>query len=285
MKPTDRRSFLATLGTAALALTLPGCRVVNASSTRRKLRRIGLQLYTVRDEMKRDLPGTLARVAQVGYLEVEFAGYFGRTPDEIRAILQANHLTSPSSHVGYPDPATWPRLVDEAKAAGHTYVTCPWIPEESRRSADDYRRVAEGFNRAAQRAKEAGLRFAYHNHDFEFRPVDGAVPFDLLLSSTDRSLVEYEMDLYWVVKGGHDPVEYFEKYPGRFTMVHVKDATAAPERRMVDVGSGTIDFRRIFAYDADHGAHIGHYFVEHDEPANPIASIKASHDYLARLEY
>jgi sugar phosphate isomerase/epimerase len=188
--------------------------------------------------------------------------------------------------VAFPDVSgPWARTLADAKTAGHTYVTVPWIDEKIRNSADDYRRVADLFNRAAEKAKEAGLRFAYHNHDFEFRTVDGAVPFDILLERTQRGLVDFEMDLYWVVKGGQDPIAYFNKYPGRFAMVHVKDATAAPERTIADVGKGTIDFRQIFAHDAAHGAHIKHFFVEHDNPADPWASIKASHDYLAQLDY
>ena len=288
-----RRTFIATIGSAAVALATPalgGCAAPaaggGAAGARRKLGRVGLQLYTVRNEMQRDLPGTLARVAQIGYREVEFAGYFGRPATEIRALLTQNGLTAPSSHVVFPDGGDgWARAVDDAKTAGHEYVTVPWIPEESRKSADDYKRIADLFNRAAQRAKDAGLRFAYHNHDFEFRPTDGAIPFDLLVGGTDKALVDFEMDLYWVVKGGHDPVEYFDRYPGRFTMVHVKDAMAAPERTMTEVGTGTIDFRRIFAHDADHGASIRHYFVEHDQPKDPIASIRTSYEYLAKLEY
>lgn len=291
----DRRAFLATLGSAALTLAAGSTAACAATSKEeddrqrdgRKIARVGLQLYTVRDAMQRDLPGTLARVAQIGYKDVEFAGYFGRTPSEIRALLEQNGLRAPSSHVGYPgDDAAWAKILADAKAVGHEYVTCPWIPDEVRGNTDAYRRVAEHFNKSAQKAKDAGLRFAYHNHDFEFKPLDGGVlPFDVLLQNTDKSLVDYEMDLYWTVKGGQDPIAYMDKYPGRFTLVHVKDATAAPDRTMVEVGSGAIDFRRIFAHDADHGAHIKYYFVEHDQPADPMASIAKSYDYLSKMEY
>ena len=293
----DRRAFLATFGSAALALAAgssaacaaPGKedKEEKAPAAGRKIARVGLQLYTVRDAMQRDLPGTLARVAQIGYRDVEFAGYFGRTPAEIRALLEQNGLRSPSSHVGYPgSDAAWAKIVDDAKAAGHEYVTCPWIPDEARGSADKFKRVADLFNRSAQKAKDAGLRFAYHNHDFEFKPVEGGkLPFDLLLESTDKSLVDFEMDLYWTVKAGQDPIAYLDRYPGRFTLVHIKDATAAPERTMVDVGSGTIDFRRIFAHDAEHGAHIKYFFVEHDQPADPMASIAKSYEHLSKMEY
>lgn len=295
----DRRAFLATVGSAALAMAAGSSAACTATakdetakekdqrSGGRKIARVGLQLYTVRDAMQRDLPGTLARVAQIGYRDVEFAGYFGRTPAEIRALLEQNGLRAPSSHVGYPGTdAAWAKILDDAKAVGHEYVTCPWIPEEARGSADKYRRVADLFNRSAQKAKDAGLRFAYHNHDFEFKPLEGgALPFDILLQSTDKSLVDFEMDLYWTVKGGQDPIAYLDRFPGRFALVHIKDATAAPERTMTDVGSGTIDFRGIFAHDADRGAHIKYFFVEHDQPADAMASITSSYQHLAKLEY
>ena len=291
----DRRAFLATVGSAALAVAAGSTAACAASKTKeedappdgRKIARVGLQLYTVRDAMQRDLPGTLARVAQIGYKDVEFAGYFGRPPAEIKALLDQNGLRAPSSHIGYPPEGdAWTKMLADAKAVGHEYVTCPWIPDEARGNADAYKRVAEHFNTSAQRAKDAGLKFAYHNHDFEFKPLDGGVlPFDVLLQNTDKSLVDYELDLYWTVKGGQDPIAYMDKYPGRVRLVHVKDATAAPDRAMVDVGSGTIDFRGIFAHDADHGANITYYFVEHDQPADPIASITKSYDYLSKLEY
>ncbi|HKO16903.1 MAG TPA: sugar phosphate isomerase/epimerase [Gemmatimonadaceae bacterium] len=292
----DRRSFLSQLGTAALALAaspLTACRTAQAGTLgggsiyrNRKLRHIGLQLYTVRDAMQRDLPGTLSRVAMTGYQEVEFAGYFGRKPAELRALLAQSGLLAPSSHVGYPELGdSWARTVNDAKVIGCQYVTVPWIDEKNRTTADGLRRVADTFNQAAAQAKAQGLAFAYHNHDFEFKPVEGVLPFDLLLERTDPTLVKFEMDIYWVTKGGADPLAYLAKYPTRFTMVHAKDATAAPERAMVDVGSGTINFRRIFAEDANRGGYIQHVFVEHDQPADPMASIRNSYEYLSKLTF
>jgi sugar phosphate isomerase/epimerase len=293
----DRRAFLAAFGSAALALSsrsLIACAAPaddsagdSSAGARRKLPRLGLQLYTVRDQMQKDLPGTLARVAEIGYRDVEFAGYFGRKPEEIRALLDQHKLRAPSAHVGLPVLGeSWTRVLNDAKIVGHEYVVAPWIPQEARGGADAYRRFADLFNRAAQQAKDAGLRFAYHNHDFEFATVDGgAVPMEILLDNTDKSLVEYEMDLYWVVKAGRDPIALLDRYPGRFALVHVKDATAAPERTITEVGSGTIDFKRIFAHDADHGAHIKYFFVEHDQPKDAFASAKQSYDYLAKLAY
>ena len=281
----DRRTFLATLGAAAL--TLAARRPIPLIS-RRRLKRIGLQLYTVRDEMAKDVPKTLERVAQIGYREVEFAGYFKHTPHEIHELLERYKLSAPSSHVPYPAKwDDWKKTVADAKKVGHQYVTVAWTPEEQRKGADAYQRVAETFNRAGTEARKAGLHFAYHNHDYELAAPagGGALPLDVLFEHTDPALVTFEMDLYWMVHGGADPLAYFTKYPGRISLVHVKDAMGDASHTMTEVGKGTIDFPKIFAYDADHGAHIKHAFVEHDQPADPFASVTASYEYLVKMEY
>lgn len=280
-----RRNFLATLGVAAFGIARSDAAAASellASS--KKIKRIGLQLYTVRDLMKADVPGTLARVAGIGYKEVEFAGYFGHTPAQIRDLLRRNGLSSPSSHLPFESLETgWQKMLDDAKAAGHKWVTIAWLPEEKRRTLDDWKRHAALFNRAAAQAKEAGLRFAYHNHDFEIRPMDGTRPLDLLLNSTDPKLVDFELDLYWAVYGGGNPLDFFNRYPKRFPMVHVKDSSGPPDNRIVDVGQGTIDFRSIFAQSEKAG--IKNYFVEHDQPADPIATIRNSYRNLQALNF
>lgn len=231
--------------------------------------------------MRESVDDTLARVAQIGYKEVEFAGYFRRTPREIRAVLDANGLTAPSSHSADLDTirTAWPRTLEGAAVMGHRYVVCAWIPE-SERSIDGFKRVAALFNRAGEQAAKAGLKFAYHNHDGEFRPLGSTVGYDILLAECDPKLVLMQMDLFWLVKGGRDPLVYFAKHPGRFFSVHVKDMDA--NGAMVDVGAGRLPFAQYFAQSARAG--IGHYFVEHDEPADPFASVTASYSYLARLK-
>ena len=160
-----------------------------------------------------------------------------------------------------------------------------WTPQEDRRTLDDWKRVAGKFNRAGRAAREAGLTFAYHNHEFEFKALgQGPIPFDLLLAETDPELVKIEMDLYWITLGGEEPFRYFQKYPGRFPMVHVKDLKKGGERpQMVDVGQGDIDFKAIFA--RREAAGIRHFFVEHDEPAESLVSIENSYRYLKSLEF
>jgi sugar phosphate isomerase/epimerase len=280
-----RRTFLATLGVAALGIASRDALADGVLlAPKRKLKKVGLQLYTVRDLMKADLPGTLRKVAQIGYKEVEFAGYYGRSPAQIKALLKQNGLTSPSSHIGLDilekDSV---RAFADAKAIGHSWVTMPYIPEERRKTVDDWNKIIDLLNQLGPQAKAAGLRLAYHNHDFEIRPVGGVRPLDLMLSKTDPSLVDFEMDLYWVVFGGGDPLDFFNRYPGRFKLVHVKDSAGPPDNKMVDVGKGTIDFPKIFAQSDKAG--IKHYFVEHDQPADPIATIRNSYRYLHALRY
>jgi sugar phosphate isomerase/epimerase len=251
---------------------------------RRKLKKVGLQLYSVRDLMKADLPGTLAKVAAIGYKEVEFAGYFGRTPAEIRELLRKNRLSSPSTHIAIDTlEKDSQKAFAEAKAVGHEWVVVPFVPAERRKTADDWKAIAGLLTKWGPEAKSAGLRLAYHNHDFELKPVDGVRPLDMLLSQTDPSFVNFEMDLYWVVFGGGDPLDFFNRYPKRFPLVHVKDSAGPPDNRMVDVGQGKIDFRAIFA--ASDKAGIKHYFVEHDQPADPIATIRNSYNYLHALTF
>ncbi len=279
-----RRNFLATLGVAALGVVSRDTDAAAAVlAPRRKIDRIGLQLYTVRDLMKADMPGTLARVAAIGYKEVEFAGYFGRTPREVHEMLEKYHLSSPSTHLPYESFQNWQKVLDDSNVIGHKWVTLPWIPEEKRRTVADWKAIAAQFNQVGAQAKKSGLRFAYHNHDFELKPIDGVKPLDILLGETDPKLVDFEMDIYWVIYGGGDPFDYFTRFPRRFALAHVKDSSGPPDKKMVDVGQGKIDFRSIFAQSAKAG--FKHYFVEHDQPADAIATIRNSHNYLHALRY
>jgi len=295
----DRRSFLAALAATSLgacARMAVGSSPADANATLDAQQRaaggtsggtpiapIGLQLYTVRDAMQRDVAGTLAHVARVGYKEVEFAGYFDKTPTEIRSILDANGLRAPSSHLGIDvlEKGGLGAAIDAAKVVGHEYLVLAWLPPDRRGSLDEYRRHAALMNRSAEQAKRAGLRFAYHNHDFEFEPTAAGIPYDLLLAETDPSLVQMELDLYWTVRAGQDPLTYFARYPGRFTMVHLKDSAGAPEHQMTPVGRGTIDFARILSRRDQAG--IRHFFVEHDDAADPWASIETSYQNVSKM--
>lgn len=272
----QRREFLA----AGAGLLAAGCLNNRVYNTPFSLQPLGLQLYTVRDLMQRDFEGTLRAVAAAGYAQVEFAGYFDHTPAQVRAALSAAGLTAPAAHVdGDLMVNRWAETVERAVAVGHRYVVIAWIPQQMRGSLDAWRRIAELMNRCAEMAGGAGIQLGYHNHDYVFPVTEGRVPYDVLLESTDPATVKFEMDVYWTRKGGADPLAYFARWPGRFPMLHVKDLDAAGN--MVDVGQGIIDWRAIVAQRAAAGTE--HFFVEHDDPPNPLQSIAASYRYLRSL--
>jgi sugar phosphate isomerase/epimerase len=283
----NRRGFVRAVGGAFGALPalplvpLSGCALESNAARARAQQPVGVQLYTVRREMGRDFEGTLARVAEIGYTEVEFAGYFDRTPQQVRRALQQAGLKSPAAHISLDllDEA-WEETLGSAITIGHQSLVVAWIPQE-RRTLDGLMRVAALLDRAGEAALRAGLRLGYHNHEFEFTPVDGVVPYDLLLDRTDPARVQFEMDLYWIARGNGDPLAYFAKSPGRFPMVHVKDMDGSADRGQTEVGSGVLDFRGIFAHAAQAG--IRHYFVEHDSPASPLESIRKSYQAMVGL--
>ena len=277
-----RRDLLRWSAGAALA-ALPRLPASPLGAARRR-DRIGVQLYTVREAMKRDFDGTLFRLHEIGYQEVEFHDYFGHTPEQVQTALRRADLDAPAIHVPFESLRDgWSRTLDTANAVGHRAVLVAWVPSEERADLDGWRRVAEQFNRAGEAARAAGLRFGYHNHAYEFTPIQGQIPYDVLLAGTDPALVAMELDLFWIVKGGQDPIAYFARYPGRFEFVHIKDSAGPPDHKMVDLGQGTIDFRRVFAQSRQAG--IRHYFAEHDEPADPLGFCRSAFRYLKRLRF
>src|SRR5665213_1059758 len=279
MEQIDRRSFLAVVSGSLATLAMgPRTPLVR---TNRRLDRIGVQLYTIRDALTRDLDGSLAKVAQIGYLEVELAGYRSHSVADFKASLDRHGLAAPSTHIAMERIRDeLPAVLDEAHTLGHQYVVCPNIADE-KSGLDGYRKAADVLNNAGAIAKKSGISIGYHNHGTELKPIDGQRPYDVLLERTDPSLVTMEMDVFWMVDGGGDPLAYFKKYPGRFRMLHVKDMDGSPQKKMVDVGSGVINWKEIFAADPV----VEHYFVEHDNAPDPFASIAASYAYLQKLEF
>jgi len=303
----NRRTFV---GTSLAATLATAARSAWAADTVHKIDRVGLQLYTVRANMKTDFEGTIAKVAATGYKEVEFAGlfsadggYFGRSPKDVRALLDSNGLTSPSTHAGYDVvEKRWPEALEAAKIVGHDYIICPSIDEKQRAQASGWQRAADLFNKAGEASAKVGIHFGYHNHSFEFdssTALGGKLPYDFFLQETDPRFVAMEMDLCWISVASKDPVAYFEKYPGRFPLVHVKDWITEPSTtdsykgatgsavkiggHMADVGQGSIDWRRIFAHSEKAG--IKHYIVENDEPKSAFDDIKISYTYLHTLQF
>jgi sugar phosphate isomerase/epimerase len=267
---------------ASTILAGPAESRVTSHESPEQLSRIGVQLYTVRGAMQASVERTLEQVARIGYKEVEFAGYFGRAAKDIRALLDANGLTAPSAHsADLPSIRTrFAQVLEDAATIGHRYVVCASLPR-SEQSADGYKRVAAEFNRAGELAEKSGITLGYHNHDGEFIPLGSTNGYDILLAECDPQFVTMQMDLFWTVKAGKDPLAYFATYPGRFASVHVKDMAA--DGAMVDVGSGQMPFAKYFAQSKQAG--IQHYFVEHDSPGDPLASITASYRHLAALKF
>jgi sugar phosphate isomerase/epimerase len=270
----DRREFLALL--SALVASPSASPVLGKS-----LRSFGLQLYTVRDLLERDFEGTLAEVARLGYQQVEFAGIIGPSPEQTSNILKRHGLVAPASHVSYEQlELELSKHLEMAKAMGQQFIVCPSVDASRLGTIDDWKRVCQTFNAIGARAKEAGLNFAYHNHDFEFLPVNGQRPYDVVLAETDPDLVKMEADLYWMTKAGRDPVTYFQKYPGRFPLLHLKDM--AQDGAITEVGQGIVDFKRILGSASLAG--VAYCFVEHDHPAHPLQSIEASLRYLQQMD-
>jgi len=278
----DRRDFMARTALVLGSLALP--RAAGASmSAGQSIGPIGVQLYSVRKLLQSDFEGTLARVAAIGYKEVEFAGLMQHKAADVRRVLDRLGLAAPSMHVPFDALGdAWNAAIDEAHVLGCAYLVIPSIPDGMRTSLDSYRRIAEKFNRAAETAAKSGLRFAYHNHAVDFAPLERRVPYDVLLEATDPSLVDTELDLYWIMRAGHDALRYFNRWPGRCKLIHAKDSSAGPDYRMADVGGGIIDWPNILSAARAAGAE--HCFVERDDAPQPLANIAASFRYLRALK-
>ncbi len=291
----DRRSFL------AAALTCPLLARGNQVFAQQGIGPIGLQLHTVRAELKKDFNGVLAKVAAIGYKEVEFAGYFNQSPGDVRAALRSSGLSAISSHVSYASLGDqWPGIVDAARVIGLRYLVVTAIDGASRARPGVWQRAAEEFNRAGEHCRAAGIKLAYHNHLFEFATPAGTTkrPYEVLAESTDPSLVGLQIDLCWLTAAGQEPITYLRRYPGRFVSVHVKDLKRiplAPARKgdvpdravvlpdLADVGQGVIDWKAVLPQCWSAG--VRHYFVEHDTPAEPMASAERSYRYLDAFRF
>jgi len=280
----NRRTFLKTLSAIAAAGFADALRANVAgaapAANAARLSRIGIQLYSVRDRASKDLPGVLEALAKIGYTEVETAGYYGHAAAEVRELLDRNHLKAPSAHIGIEAIETKAdQTFADAKAIGHEWLTVASPPGRIR-TIDEWKAFAARLTRAGSLAKAAGFRFAYHNHDQEFRKLDGVAPWDVLMSETDPAVVVAEIDLYHATNGGADPLDLLVRYGSWIKMLHVKDMSPT-DHKMVDVGAGMIDFKTIFAKAKG----IEHYFVENDSPADSMQFAANSYSYLSKLEF
>ncbi|MGL6267575.1 MAG: sugar phosphate isomerase/epimerase family protein [Chitinophagaceae bacterium] len=264
------------------------------ATTKKSPHPVGLQLYTLRSEISKDARGTLKKVSDLGFKEVENFGYngkfFGMDAKTYRDMLNGMGLTTPSGHYMYGNfgnkqiPGTiitgWDKAVEDAAALGQKYMVVAYLMPEERKSLDDYKKIAAELNKAGETCKKAGIQLCYHNHDFEFQAMEGSLPFDLLMSQTDSKLVKAELDLYWAVKANQQPLDLFKKYPKRIELWHVKDMDNTDKKFFTEVGSGTIDFTSIFKANKKSG--MKHFFVEQDQcPGSPFVSIEKSIGYIS----
>lgn len=247
----------------------------------------GIQLYTLGD-LGKDVRGGLQRVAAAGYQLVETSGYtdagkfWGLDAPSFKQVLVSNGLTSPSGLYGIDLKGNFEDLkhfIEAAATVGQQYLVMPWLFEEWRTTADDYKWVAQRLNEAGELTKKAGIQMAYHNHDFEFKDFGGQTGYDILLKETDPKLVKMEMDIYWIVRGGADPVTLFKKHSGRFALWHVKDMDKTNPKLNTEIGTGSINFRKIFANAKLAG--LDYAFVEQENfKIDPYQSITKSAVYL-----
>ncbi|MGV3539734.1 MAG: TIM barrel protein [Rufibacter sp.] len=258
-----------------------------------RIQDIGIQLYSLRDLLPKDPKGVITKVAQAGYNDVETygygvkEGYWGLQPKAFRELLDANHLVSSSGHYDFSqfmrdgNTDLVKRYIDAGKVVGHTYITVPWLDADVRKNLEDYKRLASRINQAAQLCQAAGLKLAYHNHDFEFKPYGTTTGFDVLLQETDPDLVKFEADLYWVVRAGKKPLDLFNQHRGRFAMWHVKDMDKKSPNLNTEIGSGSINYQEIFNHSDTAG--VERIFVEQENFAagiDPYQSIQQSRDYV-----
>jgi sugar phosphate isomerase/epimerase len=302
----SRRGVLkaATAVTAGAAGVLAAAAPAQASggqhggSRRVPLDRISVQLYTLRDQLAIDLDGTLAALRRIGYTRVEHAGFVGRTAVQFKAALDKAGLRATSGHSGVPQPfdaAAWQATLDDARTIGQRYIVHPFFgldfaTGQPIRDSAVYKAFARDLNKAGLMARKAGLKFGYHNHHLEFFRQDGGsrTGFDVLTAETDPDLVHLEVDLFWVTRGAHDPVDVILRNRGRVRQFHVKDMNV--DGSFEDAGQGLVDFARIFRYGREAG--IDEFIVERDDagtaprtPADSISTADVGYDYLAALRF
>jgi sugar phosphate isomerase/epimerase len=275
-----RRSFLSALGLTALAphLTFP---------SPRRLKRVGIQLYSLRDDGRRDLERTLADIAAIGYKDVELLGSmnnFGMPPARLRAVLDRNGLRAPSTHVSGNALSELDRQLDDAKALGHEYIIVASLPIQGERTVADYERWADRLNDAGKRARERDLWIGFHNHANDFTPVGGVVPYDVLIERTEPAVVRMQLDTGNLAMAGLDPHEYMRRFGSRYWSFHIKDVPRLGATSDVELGSGSIDFKRLLAsIDRIDEKHL---FVEQETyPGTPLESMRRDFKFISELEF
>ncbi len=316
----NRRNFMYSTSMLAVAGLL---KPESLLSFPKHLKKVGIQLFSLPKLLEKDFRGAIKMLSQMGYKELELygpypfsaneakerwekvtpylgfsgSGYFGLTPEEVKGVLKENGMTTPAIHTDF---ITLQKNMNALGEAGHLlgfeYVGLPLIPEEYRKNLDDYKKIADEFNKIGEQARKVGLKFSYHNHGYGLNEIEGKIPLKLILEKTDPKLVFFEMDLFWTVAGGADPVEYLKSYPGRYHLMHVKNMKEKKRFSgdggdsnqwielfpyMATAGEGVLDLKAIIAQAQKSG--VTHFFVEQDMVANPEVELKKNLDYLLSL--
>ena len=278
-----RRTFIKK-SSAALAA---GMIFPKISSAFPKDKMIGIQLYTIRDLVSKDLEGTLKTLSKIGYRSVEAAGYhdrkfYGLTPREYKKLVESYGIKPMSTHSKF-SLANADIVIEDTLEAGMKFIFIPYLSGEERKTLDQYKKLANEYNKIGEKCRSAGLTFGYHNHDFEFYKIEDEIPYDILLNRTDPEYVSMQLDLYWIVYAGYSPIDYFKNYPGRFASWHVKDMEKGDKKESTEIGNGIIDFEEIFNQKQKAG--LACYFVEQEAfKIHPIESITQSYQYLKSLK-
>jgi len=287
---TTRRKFLTQAGLISAGILIAP-KLLSAKTSKI----VGLQLYSLRDQLPKDVTGCITKVATAGYKEVETFGYsvehgfWGLDAKAFGALLKSNGLVSPSGHYGLNQLFVQGKTddlksyIEAANIIGQTYVIVPSIDGNVLKSESDFKKVAETLNKAAEICKASGLQLGYHNHNFEWKPVDGTTFYDVILKETDPALVHMEMDIYWVVRAGQDPIKLFEQHPGRFALCHLKDMDKTNSKLNTEIGKGSIDFKTIMSKAKLAG--LKHFIVEQENYINidPFVSIAESAEYVKNV--
>lgn len=282
----DRKTFLKMSGLLAGGAaigTLPflkGCSAAQAPSQTN----FGLQLYTLRDIIADDPEATIRQVADYGYTQIEsydgpMGMWWGMDNTGYKNLLDELGVTAISTHANVFE--EFERKANEAAEIGLTFIVCPWVgPQES---MDDFRQIADQFNEMGEIASDLGLRFAYHNHAYSFEELEGELPQDVMMNNTDPELVEYQMDIYWVVAAGEDPAQWMQKYPGRFTSGHVKDLDPGDEPESTVLGTGSIDFAQLLPVATENGMEA--FIVEQEAytGTTPMDAVRENAEYMKNL--
>jgi sugar phosphate isomerase/epimerase len=280
---TTRRDFIRTSSVlAAGTILLPSFTMADSKM------KPGLQVYSVRNQLKEDFEGTMEQVAKVGYKHIEGYGLGtdGKFLDKIspahyKKVIADLGMELKATHCSYTSHDKAQKMIDAARETGMEYMIVPHTPDNVRETADGWKEVAENYNKMGEMCNKVGLKFGYHNHAFEFETLDDIIPQELLIENTEANLVHFEADLFWVTIGGYDPLDLLKKYPGRIQLFHVKDATADLEGSTV--GEGIINFKKLFK--AGKSDAVEYYFIEDEREDDPFKNIKADYDYMSSQKF